>query len=194
MKETLIDKVRDGNIDRVEGMGDYNTTEYDPRLTQKQFLSDNDYFGTAIRNINEGYQTNDYTAKNTQKQFLSDVEYYGTAESSTSKKQKSYEDIYNAFISSSQESLLNGREPTKSGQKEAITGDCINMSHRKQECDVSNVRTVGNFDKINNTIPVLDDTGLTRMKKEYGQDDRLDPSLLKAYLENPYTKPLNSFA
>lgn len=194
MKETLVDKVRDGNIDRVEGMGDYNTTEYDPRLTQKQFLSDNDYFGAAARNINEGYQTNDHTAKNTQKQFLSDIEYYGTAESSTSKKQKSYEDIYNAFISNSQESLLEGREPTKSGKKEAITGDCINMSHRKQECDVANGRNLGNFDKINNNIPSLDDTGLTRMKKEYGRDDRLDPSLLKAYLENPYTKPLNSFA
>ena len=195
MKETLEDAARDGNIDRVEGMGDYNTTDFDPRKTQKQFVSDNDYYGTATRNQGEGYQTNEFDAKNTQKQFLSDIEYYGNAEASTDKKQKSYEDMYNANISSGQESLIYGREPTNSGKKEYVTGDSITLGHRKQECDIASQRVLNNIDKINSShYADLEENGITRMKKEYGRDDRLDPSLLKAYLENPYTKPLNSVA
>lgn len=195
MKQTLDEAVRDGNIDRVEGMGDYNTTDFDPKNTQKQFLSDKDYYGTATRNKGEGYQTNEFDAKNTQKQFLSDVEYFGHAEAGSDKKQTSYDDMYNANISSGQESLLYGREPTNSGKKQYVTGDCISLGHKKQECDVASKRSVNNIDKINNsTYADIEEKGITRTKKEYGRDDRLDPSLLKAYLDNPYTKPLNSVA
>ena len=195
MKETLEDATRDGNIDRVEGMGDYNTTDFDPRLTHKQFVSDHDYYGTANMNKGEGYQTNEFDAKNTQKQFLSDIEYYGNPEASTDKKNMSYDDMYNADISSGQESLLYGREPTNSGNKQYVTSDSIALGHKKQECNVSSQRVLNNIEKINNShYADLEESGVTRMKKEYGKDDRLDPSLLKAYLDNPYTKPLNSVA
>jgi hypothetical protein len=195
IKQTTEDNMRDGNIDGIEGMGDYATTEYDAKNTQKQFLSDNDYYGQAMLALNEGYQTNEVSAKNTQKQFLSDIDYYGTAESSN-KAQKSYEDMYNAHISVSQESLLPGRAPTQSGSKETISKDCVNMSNRKQECSAVSTRASQNVERINSSAYAdINETGVTRMKKEYGSDnDRLDPSILKAYLENPYTKPLNSVA
>ena len=195
MKETTEHNLRNGNIDGVEGMGDYATTEYDAKNTQKQFVSDNDYYGQAMRSINEGYQTNEMSAKNTQKQFLSDKDYYGGAEASN-KAQKSYEDIYNAHISSSQESLLHARDPTQSGKKQTISKDCVNMSNRKQECSAVSTRASQNVERVNSSAYAdVSENGVTRMKKEYGsENDRLDPSILKAYLENPYTKPLNSVA
>lgn len=189
MKETIEDNERDGNIDRVEGMGDYKTTEYRAPNTHKQFTSDFEHYGGAARNKDQGYQTNEYSAKNTSKQFMSDNDYYGVAEASSDKKQMSMEDMYNAHISNTQESILYGREPTLSGTKAYITKECVNLSHRKQECQTQ--RALQNKEKVMNIldIPPTDD-GITRMKKMYKADDRLDPSLLKAYLENPYTKPL----
>jgi hypothetical protein len=107
----------------------------------------------------------------------------------------SYEDMYNAYISGNQEALIKGREPTQTGKKEYITSDCISMTHKKKECDVVNGRFNGNVEKINSSeYSKPTESSITRMKKEYSQDDRLDPSLLKAYLENPYTKPLDSVA
>lgn len=193
MRETTEDRTRDGNIDRVEGMGDYATTDYSAKNTQKQFLSDKDYIGVATRTLNEGYQTNEFEAKNTQKQFLSDKDYIGGAEAKD-KKQKSYEDMYNAYISVSQESLLENRDPTQTGAKNFLTQECINMSHRKQVCDNVSTRETQNIGKVNATkYGGVTETGITRQKKEYGTtNDRLDPSLLKAYMENPYTHPLNS--
>lgn len=193
MKETTEDNLRDGNIDAIEGRGDYATTEYDAKRTQKQFTSDKDYYGGAMYKKDQGYQTNEYDAKNTQKQFLSDKDYYGTAESSN-KAQKSYEDIYNAYISVSQESLLTQRDPTQTGSKTYVTNDQVTLSHRKQECDAVSSRAAQNIEKVNATeYAGLNEAGITRTKKEYGSmNDRLDPSLLKAYIENPYTQPLNS--
>jgi hypothetical protein len=193
MKETTEDKTREGNIDRVEGMGDYSTTDFTPHHTQKQFLSDNDYIGAATRTLNEGYQTNEFEARNTQKQFLSDHDYYGGAES-RDKKQKSYDDMYNAFISSGQESLLESREPTQIGPKTALSKDCVNMSNRKQACDNASTRETNNIGRVNATqYAGVNETGVTKTKKEYGtMDVRLDPSLLEAYMKNPYTHPLNS--
>lgn len=194
MRETLEDMVRDGNLDGLEGMGDYNTTEYDAKRTQKQFLSDNDYYGSAALDLGMGYETNVHEAKNTQKQFLSDHDYYGNAEASTDKKQMSYDDMYNAYISATKESVLGGREPTKTGKKVASGGESVNMKFKKVQCDVYAERGTMNIDKIQNELPTLEDQSLTRMKKEYGADNRLDPSLLKAYMENPYTQPLHSIA
>lgn len=199
MKETTEYNMRDGNIDAVEGRGDYATTEYDAKRTHKQFLSDNDYYGGAAYKKNEGYQTNEFDAKNTQKQFLSDKDYYGTAESSN-KAQKSYEDMYNAHISVTQESLLEGREPTNTGAKSYVTSEYVSLSHRKQECDAVSTRAAQNIEKViasknDSSYAGVNERGITRMKKEYGtENDRLDPSLLKAYIENPYTQPLNSVA
>jgi hypothetical protein len=193
-KETLVDKVRDGNLDRVEGMGDYKTTKFDPKNTQKQFISDKDYIGIANRENGDGYLSTEYDAKNTQKQFLADVEYYGGAEAIADKKQMSYDDIYNAYISAKHEQLIVGREPTQSGKKEYVGGECVNLAHKKQECANVAERYTQNKDKIQNSHVQIEEDNLTRMKKSYEQNDRLDPALLKAYLDNPYTKPLTSYA
>jgi hypothetical protein len=195
MKETLDDAVREGNLNRVEGMGDYKTTEFDPRRTQKEFLSDNDYYGAAARTDADGYKTNPHEAKNTQKQFLSDIEYYGNSGAIQDKKQKSYDDMMNARITPAKEVTLVGRAPTQVGPKSYVTGESIAMSHKKMECDVYEGRETPNMSKtVTTETPNLSDDTFTRMRQQYKQDDRLDVSLLKAFLENPYTQPLDSVA
>lgn len=194
MKETLDDAVREGNLDGVAGMGDYKTTEYDARRTQKEFLSDNDYYGTAARANTDGYKTAPHEAKNTQKQFLSDHEYYGQSGAIQDKKAKSYDDMMNARIRVTKETTLVGRAPTQQGAKTYVTGEGIAMSHKKMEGDVYEGRETPNMTKVKAEIPSLTDDTFTRMKPQYKQNDRLDVSLLKAFLENPYTQPLDSVA
>ena len=193
MKETTEHLVRDGNIDASERQGTYDDN-YDAKTTQRQFTSDVEYFGHSSRDIGGGYETNEHDAKITQKQFTSDYEYFGQAEASSDKKQMSYEDMYNAFISASKESVLHGRAPTQSGNKVAADKNAMNIIHKKQECDFYSERAIHNIDKVNNNICSLSDDSLTRMKKAYGEDTRLDPALLKAFLDNPYTQSLNSVA
>ena len=78
MKETLVELTHDANINALEGMGNY-INDYLAKNTQKQFISDKDYIGTAAREMGEGYITNKYEAPNTQKQFVSDKDYIGVA-------------------------------------------------------------------------------------------------------------------
>ena len=194
-KETTVDLFREyGNIDSLAKGGAYETNEYDAKDTQKQFLSDNDYYGTANKNSGLGYQTNEYNAKDTHKQFLSDNDYYGHAGSTQDKKQMSYEDVYNATIDEKKEQVIFGREPTQTGAKEF--NDCIYMAEpKKKECDYYTERKELNFDRIYNNIPSLDDDTITKMRKniEYDPDNRfIDTSLLDALKTNPYVKSFNS--
>lgn len=195
-KETTVDRERlYGNINAKEGGGGYETNEFDARDTQKQFVSDHDYIGVATRDKGEGYITNEFDAKDTQKQFLSDYEYFGVAEAGSDKKQKSYDDMYNATITENKEVTLFGREPTQTGSK--VFNDCMNVAvPKKRECDLKMEREVVNRERASNVPAPIDEYGVTRVKKSYDQeqDTRLDPGLLKAFLENPFTQPLNSVA
>ena len=193
MKETLVEETHEGNINRLEGLGAY-VNDYIARNTQKQFVSDNDYIGGANYENGDAYKTTKYEAKNVQKQFLSDNDYYGVSGSAYNKKAKSMEDIENAVITERKEVTLFGREPTQEGKKIANGGECINLGIRKVECDTSSVRATGNADRIvSQQVQDRRDINFTRDKSYQGiPDNRLDPTLLKPFMENPYTQSLTS--
>lgn len=197
-KELTESMGRDGNIGVRERTGDYISEGYDAKLTQKQFLSDNDYYGAAtVGSGGDGYQNENFDMKLTQKQFLSDIEYYGGAEASTDKKQVSYDYITdNARITANKESTLMRREPTQESVKVVNGVDTMNVKFKDSLCDAVAARDTGNFERVMTEPPRLSDRTLTKEKKMYDQydEDRLDPSILKAFLENPYTKPLDSVA
>jgi hypothetical protein len=194
MKETLVEETHDANIDRLEGMGTY-INDYIAKNTQKQFVSDNDYYGTATRQNADAYKTTEYNAKNTQKQFISDRDYYGTAASAYQKKQMSKEYIDNAIIRDRKEQTLYGREPTKTGVKVAVDGDMVNVNIKKPDCDIVAQRETLNADRqTGSTIPTMDFVNFTKDRKlQNTPDDRLDPTLLQALHDNPYTKMLYAF-
>jgi hypothetical protein len=192
MKETLVEETHDGNLDRLEGLGAY-INDYLAKNTQKQFVSDNDYYGVATRENADGYKTNKYEARNTQKQFISDGDHYGVAVSSQ-KKDRSKEDTSNAVITERKEVTLYGREPTKVGNKVANGGETVNLDVKKQQCDVTSTRANNNIDRfVGSKIPTFTDFNITKDRSYQSiPDDRLDPTLLKPFYDNPYTQPLTS--
>lgn len=199
MKELTEALGRDGNVGVRERTGEYVADGYDAKNTQKQFLSDVDYYGIAGlggKADGDGYLNEKYDMKRTHKQFLSDQEYYGQAEASTDKRQMSYDDKMNARIRATKEATLFGREPTQQGSKVANGAECLNVKFKENVCDVASARGTNNVDRVYNQITTIKDQTLTKEKKMYDQidDERLDPSILKAFLENPYTKPLDSVA
>lgn len=198
IKETTIDNERIGNTDRFTGgLGGnaYETTEFDARNTQKQFLSDNDHYGQVGRDAGLGYQTNEYDARNTQKQFLSDNDYFGTAASATDKKQTIYDTMYNAHITPNKEVTLVGRDPTQTGAKDFVGKEGYdNLVHHKMEADYKSARETPNVDRLYNEIPSINDLDPTKMKKMYEQpsNQRLDINILKSTLDNPLNIDLAS--
>jgi hypothetical protein len=193
--ETLIDGERYGNIESLENVvGAYQTTEYDAKTTQKEFISDRDYIGVAEKEQGDGYRVAPDNAPPTQKEFISDNDYFGVAESSDAKKPMSHEDIMNATMNELREETLEGRNPTKESVKVASGLDSMNVYTRRLEIDSITERENNNIEHIMNqetTSP--EDIVITKEKDQLDNDDRLDINLLTALQDNPYSiKPLSS--
>ena len=164
IKETNIDDTRIGNFERgvLESGSAYKVTEYDAPLTQRQFLSDNEYTGIADSYLD---------------------------------KPMSYSDVYNATLNEVRELTLEGRSPTNSSVKLNVGEEDINMEIKKIASDENNPH-IGNRDKIYNNIPHTIPCSITNDKMSLPNeilDDRLDSTILDAFNNNPYTKPLNSY-
>ena len=92
------------------------------------------------------------------------------------------------------ELTLEGREPGEEGDKQYINKDDLNMEIKKIESDIENNRT-NSLTNVINTIP--DKSQLGRIEEVENLDneslyDRNNPEIIKAFRENPYTKPLDS--
>jgi hypothetical protein len=187
IKDTTIDKTRDGNIESLERLhGAYKSTKYDAKDTQKQYISDNDYYGAVNKANEDGYKIAPAEAPDTQKQFLSDNDYIGGAVAGENKKPVSIEDIMNARINELKESTLEGREPTKESVKVASGADDITVSFKKLELDECTSRQFNNIEHVVNTPYVGDDCAITKYKDQLDNDDRLDINILSSLQDNPY--------
>jgi hypothetical protein len=195
VRETTIDNDHTGHIESLEGrVGGYEATEYDAKLTQKQFVSDHDYFGGVNSGTTtDGYKISPAEAPDTQKQFLSDKDYYGTAAALENKKPTSYEDILNATINELKETTLTGREPTKESVKVASGGDDVNVAVKKIQQDDCSQRDTNNIQRtMAMQRPNLDNCGVTKEKITLDSvNERLDINTMTSLKDNPYAlKPL----
>ena len=190
-RQTTIDLERDGNIDSLSKDGGYKTTTMDVKTTQRQFTADNEYEGNVYVRDANGYNVAVYDPKTTQKQFTADNDYYGGGRSSHD-KQMSYVDIYNATPNTTKESVMMGRDPTRTGVKVAAGGDKVHMDARKNQIESLPQQPIHNRNHVVNAIPTKNLVEVTREKPRYVEDDRLDINLLTAFHENPYTHSLNS--
>jgi hypothetical protein len=194
-KETLVDNMRDGNVDGLQKRNaSYEDESYDMKATQKEVFSDLDYYGVANKENANGYQVANIEAKQTQKEETSNHEHYGGLADQTQHVQMSYEDMYNATINELRENTLVRREPTQTSVKLATGADHVRLDVRKVECDQVAARMTANRDHIINTPTEIEPSAITRTKQNYDIDERMDVDILKPFLENPYTKSLNSFA
>ena len=201
MKETTIEQQRIGNANQgvlQSGKG-YITANKSANApnTNRQFTSDYEYTGITggVETNENGYKVAPANAPDTNRQFTSDYEYKGTG-NSYMKAQMSYHDKYNAKLNALKEVVAKGRNPTNSNVKLMSGGDMVQLEGRKkvaveEKCHqpglqriYSNTTGETSFNCQQTKVPNKDDTANIA--------ERVEPELLNAFNENPYTQPLNS--
>jgi len=199
MKEVTIDNEHVGFVGVQESLkpGGYTSTSVDMRNTNRQFLTDWYYQGIADCETGtgpgRGYLAARYDAKNTNRQFLNDWEWEGPAKSFYNNPE-SYDSMYNARMNPNREEIALGREPTPQSVKLNVGGDFINIEHRRIEGDNINIREPAET-FVYEAPPQKNSCGLTRMKAKLPEDvqrSRINPEILDAYRQNPYTQSLSS--
>ena len=200
LKEVTIDNDHmgfvGGDIQTLKS-GGYTSTSVDMKNTNRQFTTDWYYQGIADgetgTGTGRGYLAASYEAKNTNRQFLNDWEWEGPAKHYMNKPQ-SYDDMYNARMNPNREEISIGRAPTQESVKLGAGSDLVNIVHRRIEGDQINIREPAET-FIYNAPPQKNNCGLTRVKSKLPEEtlrQRINPDILKAFKENPYTQSLSS--
>jgi hypothetical protein len=197
IKETALHEARKGNVDSTTERGTgYLTNPKTAPNTSRQFVSTVEYTGDADGPEVGGYQVSEMEAPATQKQHLSDMEYSGNAKAGDDKPM-SYEDVYNATMNETKQLVAEGRQPTHTSAKRSTGADSVNLDSKfaisedesTRDWSVttgvvipSDVRTRGVSTRDKHTIQDANDL----------EGDTIDPDLLNAFRDNPYTQPLDS--
>ena len=199
LKEVTIDNDHIGFVGAQQTLksGGYTSTSVDMKNTNRQFTTDWYYQGIADgetgTGTGRGYLAASYEAKNTNRQFLNDWEWEGPAKHYMNKPQ-SYDDMYNARMNPNREEIALGREPTQENVKLGAGADLVNIVHKRIEGDQINIREPAET-FIYNAPPQKNNCGLTRVKSKLPEEtirQRMNPDILKAFKENPYTQSLSS--
>ena len=158
------------------------------------------YVGDAQGREMGAYDVTDVTAMNTNRQFTADIEYFGGAgNDGVNTAPMSYEDMYNMEMKAIRSLTDNGYTPNPGGVNEILDSNKINMTTTRigdVQNKYLNERGVAT-DKIYNSIPQINVTNLSQNKEIVPNEplaDRINPDLLSAFRENPYTQQLTSWA
>ena len=158
------------------------------------------YMGDAQGREMGAYDVTDVTAMNTNRQFTADIEYFGGAgNDGVNTAPMSYQDMYNMEMKAIRSLTDNGYTPNPGGVNEILDSNKINMTTNRIgdiQNKYLNERGVAT-DKIYNSIPQMNVTNLSQNKEIVPNEplaDRINPDLLSAFRENPYTQNLTSWA
>jgi len=200
IKETNIHNKSTGNFgsSSLQNGTGYKTTNFDAPNTNRQFTSDFEYSGIAdgqtTRGPGDGYLTTSFDAPNTNRQFTSDFEYSGVAKNYL--ERPTDDEMWdNARLNETRTGVSEGRYPTLSNTKLSLGSKDINMEAKKLEDDRLNKYSPA-ANKLYIQTPSLSKCTVTTDKDQLPNeslDNRIDPNLLTAFNDNPYTQPLNSF-
>ena len=197
MKETTMASDVMGNVDKQKQGDGYKIKEMEAINTNRQFTT-TDYTGNSQFPEEGGYKTADVNAPNTNRQFTSDTEYSGIAGAGADEKPQSYADIYNATIKSLREDVAVGRTPAAMGTSQPVSGADIKVTTRKvgdlQNKHISERGVMST--KVYNSLPQNSKCAQTKDRESVPNKpiaDRLDPSMLDQFKQNPYTQPLDSY-
>ena len=159
-----------------------------------------DYMGDAQGAQLGGYDVTDVNAPNTNRQFTTDTEYFGgVGNDGVNTKPMSYEDIYNAEIKAIRGEQDKGYTPGPGGVNEVISSDRLNVTTTRMgdiQNQYINERGV-QANKVYNSIPQMTTCNLTQEKEIVPNEplaNRINPEIVNAFLENPYTQSLTSWA
>jgi hypothetical protein len=200
VKETNINNNRTANVGSTtlqNGTG-YETADFTAPNTNRQFTSDYEYSGIADgqtgRGGGDGYLTADFDAPNTNRQFTSDYEYEGPAKDYLDRPMD--ETMWdNAKLNITKTGVSEGRYPTLSNTKLALGGKDINMEAKKLEGDRVNQYSP-TATRLYTQTPSLGSCTVTTDKDQLPNEsinNRINPNILTAFKNNPYTQPLDSF-
>ena len=167
--------------------------------TQRMSTSVN-YVGDANGPELGAYDVTGVEAKNTLKQETSNIEYTGNAgNDGVNNNPMSYEDIYNAEIKAIRGTIDQGFTPGPNGPNKIISGKDIHATtHKLNETQNEYLVERGvQSNKVYNSIPQLNEVNITTRKDIVPNEplaDRINPEMVSAFKENPYTQPLSSWA
>ena len=157
------------------------------------------YVGDATGPELGAYDVTDVNAPNTMRQFTTDIEYFGGSGNGGDIKPMSYEDIYNAEIKAIRGTIDEGYTPGAMGPNEVVSGENINVTTTRIgdiQNKYLNERGV-QANKVYNSIPQMTHVNVTQQKEIVPNEplaDRINPVIVNAFRENPYTQPLDSWA
>ena len=197
-REVTEERTYEGNIKSVY-TGETERLYDSVRPTVKQTTLDdsrNGFVGSSVTQLPEERLYD--SAKATKKQ-TTNFEHTGIAGSFLSGSM-AQDQFYRADLNMNKELISRGRSPTTENTKLTNGMDTLNVDIKKIESDYFNPR-INNLDKLYQEISNKDDTDF-RTYTHQGKDtldniklsDRLDPSVLDPFKENPYTQSLSSFA
>ena len=167
--------------------------------TQRMSTSVN-YVGDANGPELGAYDVTGVEAKNTLKQETSNIEYTGNAgNDGVNNNPMSYEDIYNAEIKAIRGTIDQGFTPGPNGPNKIVSGRDIHATtHKLNETQNEYLVERGvQSNKVYNSIPQLNEVNITTRKDIVPNEplaDRINPEMVSAFKENPYTQPLSSWA
>lgn len=183
----------------------YHTIVYDPdavaKTTVRETTEDNirqegNIGGETVRR-HGAYKVIDFDIKNTSKQFLSDHDYTGDSKSVVDFRPMSYEAEYNMEIDGTRSAmeLSMGHTPNAKAISVALDSADIPMENRRQDVGMAE-RASGNVGHVYQYTQNIPDTcTYTKPPNQIPLEDRrLEPDLLDAYRNNPFTHSLNSVA
>jgi hypothetical protein len=159
-----------------------------------------EYMGDATGSKLGGYDVTDVNAPNTMRQFTADIEYFGGAgNDGRNTKPMSYEDIYNAEIKAIRGTIDEGYTPNPGGVNEVLGADKLNVTTTRIG-DIQNkyISERGvQATMVYNSIPQITTCNITQEKEIVPNEplaDRINPDMINAFLDNPYTQSLTSWA
>jgi hypothetical protein len=197
-KQTTMTKDAMGIATQVRNHGHINAGVQAPDTIREH--TSVHYMGDATGPELGGYDVTEVEAQNTNRQFTSDIQYIGGAgNDGVNMKPMSYEDIYNAEIKAIRGTTDEGYTPGAMGPNEVISGDSLNVTTNKIgdiQNKYLNERGV-QANKVYNSIPQLSSFNITQEKEIVPNEplaDRINPDIVSAFKENPYTQSLTSWA
>ena len=199
VKQTTLLKDALGVATEVRNDG-HSVTDIQVPGTQRQSTSVS-YVGTSDGPDLGAYDVTEVEAKHTLKEETSNIEYTGNVGNAggISDAPMSYEDIYNAEIKAIRGMTDKGFTPGASGYNKIIGGNDIHATTHKLN-EIQNEYLVERgvqSDKVYNSIPQITEVNITTRKDIAPNEplaDRINPEMIKAFQENPYTQSLKSWA
>jgi hypothetical protein len=158
------------------------------------------YIGDANGPELGAYEVTDVNAPNTLRQFTSDMEYFGGAgNDGVNSKPPSYEDIYNAEIKAIRGTIDGGYTPGAMGPNQGASTENMNVTTTRIG-DIQNkyINERGvQANKVYNSIPQMTHVNMTQEKEIVPNEplaNRINPEIVSAFRDNPYTQSLTSWA